>query len=133
MALVNGYEQYRQQTVMTASPGDLVLMLYDGCIKNLKLARIYIEEKNSQDANNVIIKAQAIITELMKGLDFNYEISNQLYKLYEYINWDLINANIHKDIGKINSCLELVEDMRSTWDQAIKIFRSKTYSASAGE
>lgn len=131
MVASKGYEQYRQQTVMTASPGELVLMLYDGCIKNVKLARLFMEEKNLQESNEAFKKAQAILSELMKGLDFKYEISEQLYKLYEFLNWELINANIHKDIDKVNSSLEILTEMRDTWDQAIKIYRSNTYAALA--
>ena len=48
----NPYNQYKQLSIMTASPGDLTLMLYDGCIKQMKLAKKYINEKNMQRKTN---------------------------------------------------------------------------------
>ena len=96
MATVNPYQQYQEQSVMTASPGELTLMLYNGCIKFINQAKLFIEQKNIEKANNAIIRAQDIIQELMVTLNMDYEISKNLAALYDYMNRRLIDANISK-------------------------------------
>lgn len=118
---VNPYELYRQQEVLSANKGDLLLMLYDGCIKQLKLSRIFIEEKSIQEANNSLLKAQNIIAELMNGLDMQYDIAHQLMELYLFFQQELVEANMKKDIKKMEPVLELMVDLRNTWQQAIQI------------
>ena len=118
---VNPYELYRQQEVLSANKGDLLLMLYDGCIKQLKLSRIFIEEKSIQEANNSLLKAQNIIAELMNGLDMQYDIAYQLMELYLFFQQELVEANMKKDIKKVEPVLELMVDLRNTWQQAIQI------------
>jgi flagellar protein FliS len=123
---VNPYEVYRQQEVFSANRGDLLLMLYDGCIKQLKLARLFIEEKGIEDANNALIKAQNIISELMNGLDMQYEISGQLLELYSFFRLQLIQANIRKDASLVEPILEMMTDLRETWRQAIQLQKAQT-------
>lgn len=124
----NPYNQYKQQSVMTASPGDLTLMLYDGCIKQMKLAKIYITDKKIWEKNNCLQKAQDIISELMKTLDFTYEISGQLFNLYEFILRQLVNANIKNDIDLIDEAIAMVTDIRDAWAEATKIDRKVAYN-----
>jgi flagellar protein FliS len=115
----NPYEIYKKQEILSAGRCDLLLMLYDGCIKQLKLARIAIEEQSPEGANNALIKAQAIIAKLMADLDMNYEVSLPLAELYDFFIRELSEANIHKDIEKITPVLEMVVDLRNTWQMAI--------------
>ncbi|MBZ4665464.1 flagellar export chaperone FliS [Mahella sp.] len=128
MALNNPYQQYRQSSIMTASPGELILMLYDGAIKFIKQAKGYIDEKDMQKAHDAIIKAEDIMAELMADLDPDYEISQSLYSLYEFINDCLINANIKKDKQLLDQSLELINDIRQTWAQAVKQYRQQEYA-----
>lgn len=118
---VNPYEVYRQQEVLSANRGDLLLLLYDGCIKQLKLARLFMEENAMQDTSNALIKAQSIISELMNGLDMEYEVAGQLMELYVFFNSQLVQANIHKDTSLIDPILEMMVDLRNTWQQAIHL------------
>ena len=117
----NRYEQYKIQGIMTASAGELVLMLYDGCIKNLKLSKMYINDHDIEKANHSNIKAQNIINELITGLDFKFDIAKQLYQLYEYMNWELVSANIKKDETKIQVVIDIMEDLKVTWVQVLKM------------
>lgn len=135
MNLRNGYVQYREQSVMTASPGDLVLMLYDGCLRQMRLARLALEPSDGQvtaveEAGIALKKAQDIVMELINGLDFNYDIARQLFRLYEYVDHQLIQANIRKDVKLIENLEEIMTELRTTWEQAIQISRS---SLAAGE
>lgn len=123
MSLRNPYETYQQNSVNTASPGELTLMLYDGCIKFIKRAKKGIEEKNYQDKNTNIIKAQNIIREFMLTLDMQYAISEEFMIMYEYMLRRLIEANINNDIEILNEVEELVVGYRDTWKEVIKINR----------
>lgn len=129
MNLRNGYQQYREQSVLTASPGDLLLMLYDGCIRQLKLAKLSLAEKQMEDAGTALLKAQDIIDELIQGLDFQYDVANHLFRVYEYINHELIQANITKDGQQIDALTDILSELRSTWEQVIKINRQAEHAA----
>ncbi|MFY9177580.1 MAG: flagellar export chaperone FliS [Caldicoprobacterales bacterium] len=128
MAIANPYDRYQQQSVMTASPGELTLMLYNGCIKFIKQAKLAIDEKDVEKAGNSLIRAQDIIQELMVTLDPQYEISKNLYALYDYMYQRLIDANISKDKAPLDEVLELLADLRDTWVEVIKINRKEAYS-----
>jgi flagellar protein FliS len=110
--------EYLKQVVMTASPAELIALLYDACIKNVKLAVIsYEEQKDISATNNYLIKAQKIITELMNCLDMNIEMSSQLLKIYEFILGELREANIHKDLSRTEPLVNMLESMRDTWKE----------------
>lgn len=126
----NPYQQYQKQSVMTASPADLLLMLYNGCIKFIKLARQAIEDKDVQKSHNNLIKAQNIILEFMNTLDMDYEVSKSLMPLYEYIYWRLVRANVENDVAVLDEALELVTEFRNTWTEAAKL--AKTQKAVGG-
>ena len=126
----NQYAQYRQQSAMTAAPGELTLMLYDGCIKDLKLAKMYIEEKDISLANENSKKAQAILDELMRTLDMQYPIAGQMMRLYEFILQLVVQSNVKKDPGLIDTALELLGEMRDAWQQAVRLNRQSVKSVS---
>ncbi|MCL2003902.1 MAG: flagellar export chaperone FliS [Oscillospiraceae bacterium] len=123
--------QYRQQSAMTASPGELTLMLYDGCIRNLKRSKLYIETKDFLKANDMLQKAQGIICELMRSLDMNYPISKQLMQLYDFLMDALVWANVKKDTDKIDEAVGLITELRDTWQQAVLIHRRQSAVATA--
>lgn len=102
---------------MTANPAELVVMLYDACIKNMKLAQIHIEDQNIADANKAFQKAQDILAELVASLDFTYEISQQLLSIYDFVIHELIQSNIKKDISIIPDLVEIMSDLRDAWAQ----------------
>lgn len=124
------YGVYKKQNVLTAGPGELTLMLYDGCIKNLKLAKIYISEKNVEKTNEVFLKAFNIVAELMQSLDLNFDISHQLLAIYDFISRTIAEANMAKDVPKTDIAIELVTDLRDTWQQVIKLSKSELSAGS---
>lgn len=125
MTTANPYQQYQQSVVNTSTPQELTLMLYNGLVKFLKLGIEAIEENNLQTAHNNIIKAQNIIAEFMSTLNMDYDISKNLYSIYEYMNWRLVDANIKKDKAVIEEVVGFAEDLRNTWSQAMKLAKSK--------
>ena len=128
-AQTNAYNAYKQNSVTTASPGELTLMLYNGCLKFLGRAKVAIEEKNIQDRNYYIQRSQAIIAELMSTLNMDIEISQQMLPLYEYMNRRLVEANIQSDVAIIEEVEGLVTEFRDTWKEVIKITRQQQYGS----
>ncbi len=122
---MNPYQQYQQQSIMTASPAELLLLLYNGCIRFMKLAKQAIEDKNVQKSHDNLIKAQNIILELVNTLDMDFEVSKSLMPLYEYIYWKLIRANVDKDAAIVDEALELVIELRDTWLEAAKLVKTQ--------
>lgn len=109
-------KEYLKQGVMTASPAELVAMLYGACVKNLKLAVMaYEESKDICTTNNCLIKAQRIISELMNCLDMNIELSAQLMRVYDFMLRELRSANVHKDMSRVEAIINMLESMRDTW------------------
>ena len=119
---------YKQNSFTTASPGELTLMLYNGCLKFLTKAKLAIDEKNIQEKNTNIQKAQAIIAELMSTLNMDIEISKQMLPLYQYMNRRLVEANIKNDTAIIDEVIGLTTEFRDTWKQVIQITRQQQFS-----
>lgn len=108
---------YQTNQIATASPKKLLIMLYDGAIKNLRLAELSLNEKNLENVNKYLTKTQDIITEFMTTLNFEDggEVAQNLYQLYEYMDYRLIRANIDKDIEPIKEIKKYLEELRDTW------------------
>ena len=115
----NPYQSYNNAQVMTATPGELTLMLYNGCIRFLKQAKAAMEQKQVQETNTNITRAQNIITELMSTLRMEYEISKNLMELYQFMQRHLLMASLKK----VQDIIELMEDLRNTWQEAVKLAR----------
>ncbi|WP_079711014.1 flagellar export chaperone FliS [Paraliobacillus ryukyuensis] len=125
------YEAYKNNSVNTASPGELTLMLYNGCLKFLKQAKKGLDESNFEWKNVNIQKAQNIINELMITLDQQTEIGKQMLPLYDYINQALIEANIKNDAEKLKEAYSLVQEFRDTWKEVLKQTRQQKYGDGA--
>ena len=121
MAMKNPYGQYKQNSVMTASPQELTLMLYNGALKFIGMAKIDIQNKDIPKANESIMRAQAIIQELNLTLNMDYEISTGLRSLYTYILEKLVDANISKDPKYLDEAAEMVTELRDAWKEAMRI------------
>ncbi|MEJ6950204.1 flagellar export chaperone FliS [Natronospora cellulosivora (SeqCode)] len=115
------YQKYKQVQVGTANRGKLLIMLYQGCIKFLNIAQKGIEENQLELANTNIIKAQDIINELMATLDMEQggNIAKNLYSLYEFMNYQLLQANIKKDVEQIKVVENMILELLKTWQQII--------------
>lgn len=114
-----------ENSIYTASPGELTLMLYNGCLKFIHIAKMAISEKNIEKRNTNIQKAQNIIRELMVTLNQEMEISKQLMPLYDYLYRRLVEANIKNDSFILDEVERFVTEFRDTWKQVIQINRQK--------
>lgn len=114
------YEKYKQSSVQTSTPGQLVIMLYDGAIRFTKTGLEGIEARDYSKANVNLGKAQTIISELMSTLNQSYPVAKTLFSLYEYMNYLLIQANIKKETKYGEEVLGYMQELRETWVVASK-------------
>lgn len=115
--------QYLRNAIMTASPAELTLMLYEGAIKFSNIAIMALEKKDYEKANTNIKKAQAIIMELRATLDRKYPVWEDFERVYDYIYRRLIEGNINKDIAIIEDALVYMREMRDTWKEVMRLNR----------
>ncbi|WDH82235.1 flagellar export chaperone FliS [Paenibacillus urinalis] len=128
--IASPYEKYRQSSVQTSNPAQLVIMLYDGAIRFIRASMKGLEEKDLEQVNTNLGKAQTIISELMSTLNQDFEVSKSLYSLYEYMNHLLVQANIKKSLEPAQEALDMLTDLRDTWLQASKlVMTGSTYEA----
>lgn len=118
---MNPYEKYQQNSVFTASKGELTLMLYNGAIRFGNIALEAIEQKDVKKAHENILKVENIIEELRITLDNKYSMSVGIDRLYEYIYELLVKANIKKDKKYLVEAMDLIREFRDTWQQALKL------------
>ena len=121
MATINPYQTYQQNYVMTASSEELTLMLYNGCLKFIKLAKKAMFDKQFEEKNKNLLKAQAIIQELRSTLNPDIALSKELEQLYEYQNNSLMEANMKNDAAALDAVLADVTELRNTWKQAMAL------------
>ncbi|WP_425058501.1 Flagellar secretion chaperone FliS [Sporomusa carbonis] len=125
MNAANMASAYKSQQIMTASPEELTLMLYNGAIRFIAESMQAIDQGNMEKAHKANMRAQEIVREFMATLDMQYEISQGYYKLYDYIEYRLIQANIKKDKDQLEEAKNMLQELRDTWAQAMKIARAQ--------
>lgn len=110
---------YRQQSVMTASPGQLVVMLYDGALRFLFQASTLMRAEDNLGCDAKLRRAEAIIDELHATLDKERggEIASRLEGIYVFCKRLLIEARIQRDAGRIDKVAELLGELREAWAQ----------------
>jgi flagellar protein FliS len=130
--MVNAAEAYRQQRILNAPPEHLTLMLYNGCLRFIDDGREALEKRDYENANNILQKAQRIISEFRLTLNFDYEISHQLLPLYNYIYDRLVEGNIKSDLAQIDEAKKLVTELRDVWVDAMKKARIEKGEGTGG-
>ncbi|MGD6776481.1 flagellar export chaperone FliS [Sutcliffiella horikoshii] len=128
MAMKNPYQAYQQNSVNTATPGELTLMLYNGAIKFMKLAKKGIEDKDIEMKNTNLIKAQKIVQELMVTLDTNHDVGKSMMTMYDYMNRRLIDANLKNDSAIVDEVEGLMLEFRDAWKQVIQANRQQAFA-----
>lgn len=115
----NAASAYKNNTIQTASPSELTLMLYEGAIKFCNIAMVAIEKNEIKKASDNIIKAEKIIVEFRVTLDFKYPVAKDFDLVYEYIYRRLVEANVKKDKEILEEALGYIRDMRDTWKKVV--------------
>lgn len=125
--LANAYARtYRTNAVLTASPGQLVLMMYDGALKALALAREAFgrpaeDPRRIEVINQQLLKAQNILLELQGGLNLEAggEFAQTMHRLYDYHNRRLLQANLRKQVEPVVEVERLVMELRDAWAEML--------------
>jgi len=120
MKAATAYQQYKNSKVLTASPAELTLMLYDGCIKFCNMAVMDINGKDYYKANKNIQKAERIIDEFKMTLDHKYEVAKDFDNIYDYVLRRLQEANMTKDTAILDECITHMRSLRDTWKEVMK-------------
>lgn len=118
---INAAAAYQDSRILTASPEELTLMLYDGAIKFCNLGNMAMEKGDLQATNTNLLKAQRIIMEFRTTLNSKYSVAQDFDVMYEYIHRRLVEANLQKDRVILDEATDLIRDMRDTWKEAMKL------------
>lgn len=127
-ATANLQNRYKQDHVTTATPVDLVIMLYDGCVKQLKLAKIHKENKDLAKVSECIEKAEEIVLELVRSLNTEIPMSQDLLALYEFMLDEMVHASIMKDTDRLDPVIEMMSNLGGAWKEVKKTTENMTYS-----
>lgn len=125
MALANPYAQYNNSKILTASPAELTLMLYDGAIKFCNIAIMGVEQNDIEKAHINIIKVQRIIEEFRNTLDRKYPVAEDFDRVYVYILQRLLMANLKKDKEILEEINTHLHTMRDTWKEVMNATKTK--------
>ncbi|MCR5279778.1 MAG: flagellar export chaperone FliS [Lachnospiraceae bacterium] len=119
MALPNAYAQYNNSRILTASPAELTLMLYDGAIKFGNIAVAKMEQKDIEGAHYNIVRVEKIIDYFRETLDMKYPVAQDFERVYLYLGQRLVECNIKKDKEIMEEVLTHLRSMRETWKQVM--------------
>lgn len=125
MALPGAYAQYQNNKIMTASPAELVLMLYEGAIKFCNIAITAIGSREVEKAHINIIKTQRIVDHLRITLDMRYPVAQDFERMYTYLSKRLVEANISKDAEILEEVNGHLRSIRDTWKEVMRVSREK--------
>ena len=120
MQMNNAFAQYNNNKIMTASPAELTLMLYEGAIKFCNIAIVGIEQGNIQKSHDNIMKTQRILEEFQITLNHKYEVAKDFDAVYSYLIGRLREANVKKDASILEEVLGHLRTMRDTWKDVMQ-------------
>lgn len=120
MALPNAYAQYNASKIMTASPAELTLLLYEGAIKFGNIAVVKMEQKDIEGAQKNIVKVEKIIDYLRETLDMKYPVAQDFERIYVYLSQRLLDTSISKDPKDMEEVLMHLRSVRDNWKEVMK-------------
>lgn len=128
------HQTYRRMQTETASPAELIGMLYDALVRNLARAEAGLQSHEIEATHHALIRAQDIVLELISSLDTEADgevgrLARQLSPLYEYMYRRLLDASVHKDAEPLAEVRRLVEPVREAWSVALEQLAQEAASA----
>jgi len=125
MMRANGYDAYQRVQAETATPGQLISLLYDAMLRSLDRVQAGLEAKDLEGAHGLILRAQDIVLELISSLNLDDAgdagaMARQIAPLYEYMYRRLLDANLHKDSEAIEEVRALIVPVRDAWSAALE-------------
>ena len=127
-----GLKGYKEMSILSAKPEQLILMLYDGALRFLRQAIKSLEDDDLETAHHNFIRTQNILTELIASLNFDRggEIALNLFRIYEFMHYTLVQANVKKEPEPARHIYEQIKTLRDSWESALKNQRKQTDQAS---
>ena len=122
----SGYEAYQRNKILTATPADLTLMLYEGAIKFCNIAIVACEKNEIQKAHDNIRKTDRVIEEFQITLNRKYKVAEDFDEVYKYIRQRLVEANVKKDPEILEEVLKHLRTMRDTWKEVMRLTANGT-------
>ncbi|MCR5525768.1 MAG: flagellar export chaperone FliS [Lachnospiraceae bacterium] len=120
MLAQNVYARYGKNKILTATPAELTLMLYDGCLKFINMSISAVDNNDVEKAHNNIRKAERIIDEFQATLDRKYPVAEDFDRIYVYVKKRLVEANLKKDKEILEECADHIRSLRDTWREVMK-------------
>ncbi len=120
----NPYSQYQNSRILTASPAELTLMLYEGAIKFGNIAIIGMEQKDIEKAHINLKKVQRIVAEFRATLDMKYPVAQDFDRIYVYLERRMTEANLTKDPEIMKEVVEHLRSMRDTWKEVMRLTKN---------
>lgn len=120
MPIQNPYEEYQKNKILTATPAEVTLMLYEGAIKFCNIAIMAVEQNDLEKAHVNIMKTQRIIEEFRNTLDRKYPVAEDFDKIYVYVLRRLFEANIQKDKEILEEVNTHLRSLRDTWKEVMR-------------
>ena len=120
MALPNAYAQYNNSRILTASPAELTLLLYEGAIKFGNIAILKMEQKDIQGAHNNIVRVEKIIDYLRETLDMKYAVAQDFENIYVYLSRRITDAMISKNPADMEEVVTHLRSVRDNWKEVMK-------------
>lgn len=112
--------RYQEQAINTMSRGELIVKLYDEALKQATYASMLLKNKDEVNSTKCIDKCKEIFNYLSSILDRQYEISQNLYEIYYFLNGQLVKASVKQDAALIDEIIPLISELRDTWAEADK-------------
>ncbi len=125
-AMQNQMNEYERNRILTASPAELTLLLYEGAIKFLNRSIMAFEKEDVKAAKEWNVRAERIIIELQSTLDMKYPIAKEMDRVYQYMIGRMIDANIQNSKEPLEEVIVHVRSMRDTWKEVMKITKNGT-------
>lgn len=113
-------QDYKAQAVSSMSKGEQLVLLYDEALKNLRYSCVMLEKENLDTFFKCTKKCKDVFTYLLSILNFNYELSDNLFQLYTYFNEQIIHAEVEKNSEPIKTIIPMVSELKDAWVQADK-------------
>lgn len=117
----NPYAQYQNSRILTASPAELTLMLYEGAIKFGNIAIIGMQQKDIEKAHVNLKKVQRIVAEFRATLDMKYPVAQDFDRIYVYLERRMMEANLTKDPEIMEEVVTHLRSMRDTWKEVMRL------------
>ena len=119
------YQAYKEQSVMTMTPAEMLTMLYDGILKEMYLVKKALDHEpvDFAEVNRGLQKAHRILLYLKSSLDTDYDIANNLLTLYDYFDWIITQANVKKEGSGLDEIIDMVTQLKDSYIQADKSIR----------